>query len=88
MLLDLDNAPNPPYAIFESIEEEEEENNKKYSIFLIGLGQEEISIGRNSNSTVVMKEISISRTHSVLTYKNRTLFIRDKGSKFGTLIKV
>jgi hypothetical protein len=54
LLLDLENAPNPPYAIFESIEEDEN-NNKRFSVFLIGLGEEEITIGRNSNCTVVMK---------------------------------
>jgi pSer/pThr/pTyr-binding forkhead associated (FHA) protein len=55
---------------------------------LIGLGEDEITIGRNSNSTVVMKEISVSRNHCVISYKKKTLFIKDKGSKFGTLIKV
>ena len=35
-----------------------------------------------------MKEISVSRTHCIITYKNKTLFIKDKASKFGTLIKV
>lgn len=56
-------------------------------MFLVGLGEEDITIGRNSNSTIVMKEISVSRNHCELTYKNRILYIKDKGSKFGTLIK-
>ena len=34
-----------------------------------------------------MKEISVSRSHCALFYKNKQLFIKDKGSKFGTLIK-
>ena len=85
-LLDMDNAPNPPYAVFEGIDYDDD--SKRFSVLLIGLGDEEITIGRNSNSNVVMKEISVSRSHCTLVYKNRNLFIKDKGSKFGTLIKV
>ena len=85
-LLDMDKAPNPPYAIFEGIDFDDE--SKKFQVYLIGLGEEEITIGRNSNSNVVMKEISVSRSHCALLYKNKQLFIRDKGSKFGTLIKL
>ena len=57
-------------------------------MLLIGLGDDEITIGRNSNSNVVMKEISVSRNHCSLLYKNKQLFLKDKGSKFGTLIKL
>jgi|694.fasta_scaffold83823_5 pSer/pThr/pTyr-binding forkhead associated (FHA) protein len=35
-----------------------------------------------------MKEISVSRIHCSIIYKNKKLLIKDKGSKFGTLIKV
>lgn len=35
-----------------------------------------------------MKDISISRTHCSLEYNNGILILRDKGSKFGTLVKV
>lgn len=36
----------------------------------------------------MMKEISVSRSHCSLLYRNKRLLIKDKGSKFGTLIKV
>lgn len=45
-------------------------------------------IGRNNSSQVVMKDISISRTHCSLEYKHGIVLLRDKKSKFGTLIKV
>ena len=48
----------------------------------------EIVIGRNNSSHVVMKDISISRKHCSIEYKNGLLLIRDKMSKFGTLVKV
>lgn len=53
ILLNLENAPNPPYAIFQEVDLDAD--NKRFSVFLIGLGSDEITIGRNSNSTVVMK---------------------------------
>lgn len=47
-----------------------------------------MAIGRNNASQVIMKDISISRTHCSLEYKNGMVLLRDKKSKFGTLIKV
>lgn len=35
-----------------------------------------------------MKDISISRTHCSIEYKNGMLLLRDKVSKFGTLVKI
>lgn len=55
---------------------------------MVGLKEEEILIGRNSVSHVVMKEISVSRTHCAFIYRNRQLYISDKNSKFGTLIRL
>jgi len=34
----MENAPNIPYAIFEGIDYEDE--NKRFSVFLIGLGDD------------------------------------------------
>lgn len=35
-----------------------------------------------------MKEISVSRNHCSMIYRNKQLYIKDKGSKFGTLVKI
>ena len=85
MLLDLENAPNPPYALFEGGEQEQE---GRFAILMVSLAQPEITVGRNSNCNVVMKEISVSRNHCVLTYHHKQLFVKDKGSKFGTLVRL
>ena len=45
-------------------------------------------IGRNNSCQVVMKDISISRIHCSLEYKQGMLLLKDKKSKFGTLVKV
>ncbi len=48
-LLDMDRAPNPPYAIFEGIDYEDE--SKRFSVFLIALEKVEKTIAGNINST-------------------------------------
>jgi len=35
-----------------------------------------------------MKDISVSRNHCTLLYKNKTLLLKDNGSKFGTLVMI
>ena len=52
MLLDLENAPLPPYALFEGGEQEQE---GKFTILMVSLSEPEVIIGRNSNCHVVMK---------------------------------
>ena len=76
-----------PYAEFESTTVE---NGKtKFSRYIMDLGkQREILIGRNSTCQVIMKDISISRVHCSLEFKHGMLFVRDKKSKFGTLVKI
>lgn len=46
----------------------------------------EITIGRNQSNIVKLKDISVSRTHCVLLFENGKLMLKDKKSKFGTLI--
>ena len=45
-------------------------------------------IGRNNICQVTLKDISISRVHCSLEFKHGMLLLRDKKSKFGTLVKV
>jgi len=45
-----------------------------------------MTVGRHNNSQVVLRDISVSRTHCFLTYKSKGLYIQDKKSKFGTLV--
>ena len=45
-----------------------------------------LSVGRNTNSEVVLSDISVSRSHCSFIYERGQLFVQDRRSKFGTLI--
>ena len=55
-------------------------------IFKINEENDEITVGRTQSNKIKLKDISVSRTHCSIIKKNNSLFICDKGSKFGTLI--
>ena len=44
--------------------------------------------GRGHETDVRINDISVSRTHALLTLSNNKIFIKDLKSKFGTLILV
>ncbi|CAD8196304.1 unnamed protein product [Paramecium pentaurelia] len=47
-----------------------------------------LTVGRGHESNVKISEITISRTHLAFVVRNDKLYIEDKNSKFGTLIKL
>ena len=47
--------------------------------------ENEIIVGRNQSNGVKLKDISVSRKHCYIIKRNGKLFIKDLGSKFGTL---
>ena len=76
-----------PFAEFESVTVEQ--GKVKFSRYLIDLGKHhEIMIGRSNTCQVTMKDISVSRVHCSLEFKHGMLLVRDKKSKFGTLVKM
>ena len=49
----------------------------------------QVKLGRGRNAEVMIREISVSRWHSVLSKSNRNnFFIEDNNSKYGTLLLV
>lgn len=63
-------------------------DRNKISVIMIKLEEgKEISVGRNTSSEVILNDISVSRSHCSFVYEKGQLFIRDKKSKFGTLIR-
>ena len=46
-----------------------------------------ISIGRGNLNDVKISDISISRYHATITFKENTFILTDNNSKFGTLLK-
>lgn len=56
-------------------------------IIVINIKEEElITVGRSQNNKIKLKDISVSRNHCVFFKKENKIFIKDKGSKFGTLV--
>lgn len=47
-----------------------------------------IRIGRNYQSEIRITDISVSRAHSQIVYKDGNFVIKDQKSKFGTLIRI
>jgi hypothetical protein len=47
---------------------------------------ENITIGRNQNNIIKLKDISVSRSHCYVFKKDNKLYVADKSSKFGTLL--
>lgn len=45
-----------------------------------------ITIGRTQSNKVKLKNISVSRFHCTLKFKNNRLYIKDENSKFGTML--
>ena len=58
-----------------------------YLIFKID-DKSELKIGRNQNNHIVLKDISISRSHCILRRENNNIKIKDANSKFGTLLYI
>jgi pSer/pThr/pTyr-binding forkhead associated (FHA) protein len=46
----------------------------------------DFKIGRGHESEVRINDISVSRCHAVLKYKEDGFYIEDNGSKFGTIV--
>ena len=47
-----------------------------------------IKIGRGHQCEIRLTDISVSRAHAQIIFKNDQFFIKDSKSKFGTLIKL
>jgi hypothetical protein len=50
------------------------------------IDNENITIGRNQNNIIKLKDISVSRSHCYVFKKDNKIFVADKSSKFGTLL--
>ena len=48
----------------------------------------EFVVGRSSQTDVRITDISVSRTHSLITYHEGDFYIKDLNSKFGTVTRL
>ena len=74
------------YLILECLTLDKENNKFLYVISLEKKG--DIKIGRGQICDILFSDASVSRIHCVLSVEGRSVFLKDYGSKFGTLILV
>lgn len=82
--------PNKPYIILESLNRNIGELSKEERCLHLISAKEGIplKIGRGHQCQIRLTDISVSRSHAQITFKDDQFFIRDTKSKFGTLIKL
>lgn len=82
--------PDGNYIILESLDQVKDNNNNKYIHIISLVDEEEITIGRGIDADLKINDISVSRLHSKLkfNFEEKSLLIKDCGSKFGTLVLI
>lgn len=84
-LIEYTKPVNKDYIILESLNQVKENNNFK-SIHVITLEPDStIVIGRGHDADLRVNDISVSRIHGTITLSNNKIYLKDLGSKFGTL---
>ena len=82
--------PEPPYMILQSLPHIKE-NNSMRLIYIIKVNSDEthtFKIGRQSSNDISINDITVSRTHAFIHFKNNNFYIEDNSSKFGTSVKI
>ena len=74
------------YLILECLTLDKENNKFLYIISLEKKG--DIKIGRGQVCDILFSDASVSRIHCVLSVEGKNVFLKDNGSKFGTLILI
>ena len=91
------DIPDGPFIILEQItnyscsQELTEGQNKSSKVVCIikpNHNDNEFQIGRNQDSGLRVSDISVSRKHCVIQYKDGKFMLFDSGAKFGTLVQV
>lgn len=77
--------PQVPYLCLETVPNAFESNNIMYIIS--STNRRTTQMGRGHQCDIRMQDISASRTHAAITFKDGAFFIEDSNSKFGTLVK-
>ena len=74
-----------PYIILESLNNEKNSSRTIHTV-IINTEKTTFSLGRGHDSDLRINDISVSRKHANLTYKQGRFYFEDLKSKFGTLV--
>ena len=65
-----------------------DKHNNKY-LYVVSLDDKDtIKVGRGRDSNLVLSDISVSRVHCIFHRENKTIYLEDNDSKFGTLVLI
>ena len=75
-----------PYIVLETVDRDK---NNSRSVYLLQFqAEEEFKLGRGHESDIKIHDISVSRCHALISYRNGKFLIKDNQSKFGTLVRI
>lgn len=78
--------PDTPYLMLEKLGDPEDINNVNNLSIIVFNENDQIEIGRGHSCDLRISDISVSRVHSLITFKDNKFMMFDNDSKFGTLI--
>jgi len=84
-LIDYIRPQSSNYVVLESLNQLKDNNNYKSLHIIILNDNDKIVLGRAHESDVRISDISVSRAHTCLEFIDKTLYVKDLKSKFGTL---
>ena len=86
--IELINIPKPPgmYIVFENLKKHEEDK-KEYYVEFFGK-RDTILVGRGADCGLRILNLCVSREHAEISHTEGTVWLRDCGSKFGTLVQI
>jgi hypothetical protein len=74
--------PDEPYVVLERVET----NARERTLFVITPKDQAIRIGRGSHTDIKLNDLTLSRTHAKIEFKDGQFILSDLSSKFGTLL--
>lgn len=74
------------YIVFEKISLDS--NGNRFLYFVNFNENSQINIGRGHEANLILEEISVSRIHCIISKVQKSFYIEDNASKFGTLILI
>jgi len=83
-IVEIKKPQDTPYLLLEKIESAKENRG----LFLIKASNLEAKIGRGHINNILVSDISVSRNHAFISYKDGKFMLFDNYSKFGTLVEV
>jgi len=83
-IIDIKKPANAPYIILEKVETMRE--NK--GLFLVKASDQEVRLGRGHTHHILVSDISVSRNHASIVFKDGKFLLFDNNSKFGTLVQM